>query len=80
MRRWPSGQGEAVYDRERISLASFDAAEGDICGVKRFLLDFSIALGQELKNENVSVMTLCGGLPTTDEHCRALRHRALRAV
>ncbi len=35
---------------------------------KRFLLDFSIALGQELKNENVSVLALCpGGLPTTRE-------------
>jgi len=35
---------------------------------KRFLLDFSIALGQELKYENVRVMALCpGGLPTTRE-------------
>ncbi len=35
---------------------------------KRFLLDFSIALGQELKNENVWVMALCpGGLATTPE-------------
>lgn len=35
---------------------------------KRFLLDFSIALGHELKSENVSVMALCpGGLPTTPE-------------
>ncbi len=35
---------------------------------KRFLLDFSIALGHELKAENVSVMALCpGGLPTTPE-------------
>ena len=33
---------------------------------KRFLLDFSIALGQELKPKNVSVLALCpGGLPTT---------------
>ncbi len=35
---------------------------------KRFLLDFSIALGQELKRENVHVMALCpGGLATTTE-------------
>ena len=35
---------------------------------KRFLLDFSIALGYELKSENVSVLSLCpGGLPTTAE-------------
>ncbi len=35
---------------------------------KRFLLDFSIALGYELKPENVSVLSLCpGGLCTTPE-------------
>lgn len=35
---------------------------------KRFLLDFSIALGQELESENVSVLSLCpGGLATTVE-------------
>jgi len=35
---------------------------------KRFLLDFSIALGQELKDQEVSVLSLCpGGLPTTQE-------------
>ena len=35
---------------------------------KRFLLDFSIALHQELKDQNASVLALCpGGLPTTDE-------------
>lgn len=35
---------------------------------KRFLLDFSIALGQELKSQDVSVLSLCpGGLPTTPE-------------
>jgi len=33
---------------------------------KRFLLDFSIALGHELKGQNVSVMALCpAGLATT---------------
>ncbi len=35
---------------------------------KRFLLDFSIALAQELKSDNVSVTALCpGGLMTTRE-------------
>ncbi len=35
---------------------------------KRFLLDFSIALGQELKGDNVRVLALCpGGLATTKE-------------
>ncbi|HAN20065.1 MAG: hypothetical protein A2Y15_05220 [Clostridiales bacterium GWF2_36_10] len=35
---------------------------------KRFLLDFSIALGQELKGQKVSVLSLCpGGLPTTQD-------------
>ncbi len=35
---------------------------------KRFLLDFSCALRQELKADNVSVLTLCpGGLATTVE-------------
>ncbi len=35
---------------------------------KRFLLDFSIALSHELRDENVSVLVLCpGGLVTTDE-------------
>lgn len=35
---------------------------------KRFLLDFSIALRQELKKDNVNVLALCpGGLPTTQE-------------
>lgn len=35
---------------------------------KRFLLDFSMALGHELACENVHVLALCpGGLPTTRE-------------
>jgi short-subunit dehydrogenase len=40
---------------------------------KRFLLDFSIALRQELKNRNVNVMALCpGGLATTSEALRGI--------
>lgn len=35
---------------------------------KRFLTDFAEALRQELKSQNVRVLTLCpGGLPTTEE-------------
>ncbi len=35
---------------------------------KRFLTDFAEALRQELKSQNVKVLTLCpGGLPTTEE-------------
>jgi len=35
---------------------------------KRFLTDFALAIGQELKSQNVNVLTLCpGGLPTTNE-------------
>jgi len=35
---------------------------------KRFLSDFALALGQELKSQNVKVLTLCpGGLATTPE-------------
>ena len=40
---------------------------------KRFLLDFSIALGQELQHENVRVLALCpGGLPTTQEALKGI--------
>lgn len=40
---------------------------------KRFLLDFSIALGQELKGQNVAVLALCpGGLPTREDCIRAI--------
>ncbi len=35
---------------------------------KRFLLDFSLALGQELRGKNVHVLSLCpGGLATTED-------------
>ena len=52
------------------SLASFYPIplKATYAASKRFLLDFSIALGQELKKEGVSVLALCpGGLPTTKE-------------
>lgn len=41
---------------------------------KRFLLDFSIALGQELKDQNVSVLALCpGGLATREDCIQAIK-------
>lgn len=40
---------------------------------KRFLFDFSLALGQELKSENVKVLALCpGGMPTNDNCIKAI--------
>jgi len=40
---------------------------------KRFLLDFALALRQELRNRNVNVLTLCpGGLVTTKEAMRGI--------
>lgn len=40
---------------------------------KRFLLDFSIALGQELRKDDVRVLALCpGGLPTTQAALRGI--------
>jgi short-subunit dehydrogenase len=40
---------------------------------KRFLLDFALALRQELKNQNATVLTLCpGGLVTTKEAMRGI--------
>ncbi len=40
---------------------------------KRFLLDFSMALRQELKEKNVRVMSVCpGGLPTTPDTISAI--------
>jgi hypothetical protein len=40
---------------------------------KRFLLDFSVALRQELKAYNVSVLSVCpAGLPTTQEALRGI--------
>ncbi len=45
---------------------------------KRFLLDFSYALGQELKGEAVSALALCpGGLPTTPEALRGIEAQGL---
>lgn len=45
---------------------------------KRFLLDFSIALGQELAHENVHVLALCpGGMPTTGEALSGIEAQGL---
>lgn len=40
---------------------------------KRFLMDFGMALRQELKGQDANVLTLCpGGLSTNDEVCAAI--------
>ncbi|MGI6005327.1 MAG: SDR family NAD(P)-dependent oxidoreductase [Christensenellales bacterium] len=45
---------------------------------KRFLLDFGCALGQELKSDNVRVLTLCpGGLATTEQVMEAIAAQGL---
>jgi uncharacterized protein len=45
---------------------------------KRFLLDFSLALGEELKEQDVRVMALCpGGLPTTSEALQGIAAQGL---
>jgi short-subunit dehydrogenase len=48
---------------------------------KRFLLDFSIALGEELRTQNVSVLALCpAGLPTTPETIKAIEAQGFWGV
>lgn len=48
---------------------------------KRFLLDFSLALGQELKGENVKVLALCpGGMPTKDSCIEAIEAQGFWGV
>ena len=45
---------------------------------KRFLLDFSLALGNELRDENVAVTVLCpAGLPTTQACIEAIEAQGL---
>jgi len=45
---------------------------------KRFLLDFSLALREELRNQNASVTVLCpAGMPTTTECIRAIEAQGL---
>lgn len=63
-------EGKPLYILNVSSLASINPIplKATYAASKRFLLDFSIALGQELKSDNVRVMALCpGGLATTKE-------------
>lgn len=63
-------KGNPLYVVNVSSLASIYPIplKATYAASKRFLLDFSIALGQELRHENVRVMALCpGGLATTKE-------------
>ncbi len=62
--------GKPLYIVNVSSLASIYPIplKATYAASKRFLLDFSIALGQELKRDNVRVLALCpGGLATTKE-------------
>ena len=48
---------------------------------KRFLLDFSIALNQELRKENVSVTALCpAGMPTNEDCINSIRSQGLAGM
>lgn len=63
-------EGKSLYIVNVSSLASIYPIplKATYAASKRFLLDFSIALGQELKRDNVRVLALCpGGLATTKE-------------
>lgn len=45
---------------------------------KRFLLDFAMALRQELRPQNVKVLALCpAGLPTTEESLRGIEAQGI---
>lgn len=63
-------KGQPFYIVNVSSLASMYPIplKATYAASKRFLFDFSIALGQELKSDGVRVMALCpGGLATTKE-------------
>jgi short-subunit dehydrogenase len=48
---------------------------------KRFMLDFSLALGQEVAGSGVKVMVLCpAGLPTCERSINGIRRQGLAGV
>jgi uncharacterized protein len=62
------------------SLAAFFAmpVKATYAASKRFLLDFSLALRNELREQNVTVTALCpAGLPTTDTCIAAIESQGL---
>ncbi len=70
--RRADGQFHIVFVSSLASMCRC-ALKATYAASKRFLLDFSIALGRELERENVSVLALCpGGMPTRDDCIRAI--------
>lgn len=62
------------------SLAAFNPmpVKAVYAASKRFLLDFSLALGRELSHENVRILALCpAGLPTNAECIRGIQAQGL---
>lgn len=62
------------------SLAAFNPmpVKAVYAASKRFLLDFSLALGQELSHENVRIMALCpAGMPTNSACIRGIQAQGL---
>ena len=66
-RRIPDNKFSIVFVSSLASLYPMPL-KATYAASKRFLLDFSIALNEELKDKNATVLSLCpGGLPTTQE-------------
>lgn len=65
--RRPGGRFYLVFVSSLASLYPMPL-KATYAASKRFLLDFSLALGQELRAANIHVLTVCpGGLPTTPD-------------
>ena len=65
------------------SLAAFFAmpVKATYAASKRFLLDFSLALRNELRDENVTVTVLCpAGMPTTQECIDAIEAQGVMGI
>ncbi|HHU89720.1 MAG TPA: SDR family NAD(P)-dependent oxidoreductase [Clostridiaceae bacterium] len=72
LRRRPKRQFSLIFVSSLASMYPMPL-KATYAASKRFLLDFALALRQELKNQNVTVLTLCpGGLVTTKEAMRGI--------
>ncbi len=72
--------GQRLHIINVSSLAAFNPmpVKAVYAASKRFLLDFSLAIGQELKGENVRVLALCpAGLPTNAACIRGIKAQGL---
>lgn len=79
-RRNPLGSFYLVFVSSLASLYPMPL-KATYAASKRFLLDFSLALGQELKQEQVQVLCLCpGGLPTTEEAHQGIAAQGLGGI